>query len=56
MPDVVIDGHAHLFGDEAWPPVHKQTSGLSPTQKANPTYGLLNRLLRLPTTGDLNEL
>lgn len=55
-PDVVIDGHAHLFGDEGWLPVHKQTSGLSPTQKANPTYGLLNRLLRLPKTGDLNEL
>jgi len=55
-PDLVIDGHAHLFGDAGWPPVHKQTSGLSPTQKANPTYGLLNRLLRLPATGDLNEL
>ncbi len=56
MPDVVIDGHAHLFGDEGWPPVHKQTSGLSPAQKANPTYGLLNRLLRLPASGDLNTL
>lgn len=55
VPDRVIDGHAHLFGDEGWPPVHKQTCGLSPAQKANPTYGLLNRLLRLPATGDLNE-
>ena len=55
-PDAVIDGHAHLFGDEGWPPVHKKTSGLSPSQKANPTYGLLNRLLRLPATGDLNKL
>jgi hypothetical protein len=56
VPDLVIDGHAHLFGDEGWPPVHKQTSGLSPAQKANPTYGLLNRLLHLPATGDLNDL
>jgi hypothetical protein len=55
VPNVVIDGHAHLFGDEGWPPVHKQTCGLSPSQKANPTYGLLNRLLRLPATGDLTE-
>lgn len=31
-PDAVIDGHAHLFGDEGWPPVHKKTSGLSPSQ------------------------
>lgn len=51
-----VDGHAHLFGDEGWPPVHKRTCGLSPAQKANPTYGLLLRLLRLPRTGDLNEL
>jgi uncharacterized protein len=52
----VIDGHSHLFGDEGWPPVHKQSSGLSAAQKANPTYGLLTRLLRMPSTGDLNEL
>jgi hypothetical protein len=52
----VIDGHAHLFGDEGWPPVHKQSSGLSAAQKANPTYGLLTKLLRMPSTGDLNEL
>lgn len=52
----VIDGHAHLFGDEGWPPVHKQTCGLSAAQKANPSYGLLTKLLRLPATGDLNEL
>jgi len=52
----VIDGHAHLFGDEAWPPVHKQTCGLSSAQKANHSYGLLTKLLRLPPTGDLNKL
>ncbi len=52
----VIDGHSHLFGDEGWPPVHKQSSGLSAAQKANPAYGLLTRLLRMPSTGDLNEL
>lgn len=51
----VIDAHAHLFGDQGWPPAHKQTCGLSPAQKANPSYGLLTRLLRLPPTGDLNE-
>lgn len=55
-PDLVIDGHAHLFGDEGWPPLHKRTCGLSPAQKANPTYALLLRLLRLPVSGDLNEL
>lgn len=55
LPEV-IDGHSHLFGDEGWPPVHKQTCGLSPAQKANPSYRLLTRLLRLPPTGDLNEL
>lgn len=52
----VVDGHAHLFGDEGWPPIHKQTCGLSPAQKANPSYALLTRLLRLPPTGDLDEL
>lgn len=52
----VIDGHAHLFGDEGWPPVHKQSCGVSSAQKANPSYSLLNRLLRLPPTGDLNEI
>lgn len=56
LPPVVIDAHAHLFGDEGWPPVHKQSCGLSPAQKANPTYGVLMRLLHLPATGDLNEL
>jgi hypothetical protein len=55
-PSVVVDGHVHLFGDEGWPPVHKQSSGLSPAQRENATYGLLNRLLRLPPTGDRNEL
>lgn len=52
----VIDGHAHLFGDAGWPPVHKQTCGLSSAQKANPSYGLLTKLLQLPPTGALNEL
>lgn len=52
----VIDGHAHLFGDEGWPPAHKRTCGLSSAQKANQSYGLLTKLLRLPPTGDLNEL
>jgi hypothetical protein len=52
----VIDGHAHLFGDDGWPPVHKRSCGLSPAQKANLSYALLWRLLRLPPTGDLNEL
>jgi predicted TIM-barrel fold metal-dependent hydrolase len=52
----VIDAHAHLFGDEGWPPVHKQTCGLSSAQKANSSYGLLTKLLRIPPTGDLNEL
>lgn len=51
-----IDAHAHLFGDEGWPPVHKQTCGLSSAQKANQSYGLLTKLLRLPATGDLNGL
>jgi hypothetical protein len=51
-----VDGHSHLFGDEGWPPIHKQTSGLSPAQKANRSYALLTRLLRLPPTGDLDEL
>ena len=55
-PSGVVDGHAHVFGDEGWPPIHGQTCGLSPAQKANPTYGLLTRLLRLPSTGDLNAL
>lgn len=55
LPARVVDGHAHLFGDQGWPPVHKKTSGLSPAQKANPTYGLLTRLLRLPPGADLNE-
>lgn len=53
-PSGVLDGHAHVFGDEGWPPVHMQTCGLSPSQKANPSYGLLTRLLRLPSTGDLH--
>ena len=52
----VVDGHAHLFGDDGWPPVHKQTCGLSPAQKGNPTYQLLRSLLGLPPAGDLNEL
>jgi hypothetical protein len=51
-----MDAHAHLFGDEGWPPIHKQTSGLSSAQKANQSYALLMKLLRLPPTGDLNEL
>lgn len=44
----LVDGHAHLFGDEGWPPIHNKSCGLSPAQKANPTYGLLMRLLGLP--------
>lgn len=55
VPSAVVDGHAHLFGDHGWPPVHHRTSGLSPAQKANPTYGLLRRLLHLPALGDLDE-
>jgi len=55
LPARVLDGHAHLFGDQGWPPVHKKTSGLSPVQKANPTYGLLTRLLQLPPGADLTE-
>ncbi len=54
-PSSVIDGHAHLFGDHGWPPIHKHTSGLSPAQKANPTYGLLTRLLQMPPTVEQNE-
>lgn len=54
LPEVV-DGHAHLFGEGTWPPVHKQTCGLSAAQRANHSYGLLTRLLRLPPNGDLNE-
>ncbi len=52
----VVDGHAHLFGDDGWPPVHKQTCGLSPAQKQNPTYQMLRSLLSLPPAGDLSEL
>ncbi len=56
MPlSTVVDGHAHLFGDQGWPPVHKETCGLSPAQKANHTYPILTRLLDLPAQGDLNE-
>ncbi|MBL9126824.1 MAG: amidohydrolase family protein, partial [Verrucomicrobiales bacterium] len=55
-PAVVIDGHAHLFGDGGWPPIHQQTCGLSPAQKANVSYKSLTRLLRLPTTGDADLL
>lgn len=54
-PAVVIDGHAHLFGDAGWPPRHNQGSGLSPSQKANASYGILTRLLALPKSGDLDE-
>ncbi len=50
-----VDGHAHLFGDQGWPPKHKETSGLSPSQIANSTYGILTRLLKLPAQGDLDE-
>lgn len=56
LPPRVIDGHAHLFGDAGWPPVHGKTSGLSPAQKSNPTYATLMRLLRLPPTGDVDTL
>jgi len=55
LPGAVTDGHAHLFGDHGWPPIHKHTSGLSPAQKANPTYGLLTRLLQMPPTLEQNE-
>lgn len=51
-----LDGHTHLFGDEGWPPIHKQTCGLSFAQKAHPSCAQLMRLLRLPATGNLNEL
>jgi|GEM_PF-6635417 len=36
--------------------VHGQTPGLSPSQKANPTYATLMRLLRLPPGGDMDAL
>ncbi|HAB14893.1 MAG TPA: amidohydrolase family protein [Verrucomicrobiota bacterium] len=52
---IVVDGHAHLFGDQGWPPVHNETCGLSPAQKANHTYPILTRLLHLPAQGDVNE-
>lgn len=52
---VVIDGHAHLFGDAGWPPRHKLSCGLSPSQKANVSFLVLTRLLRLPNSGDLDE-
>ncbi len=55
LPSPVVDGHAHLFGDQGWPAVHKQTSGISAAQRANPTYKLLKSLLRIPAEGDLNE-
>ncbi|MEI6391267.1 MAG: amidohydrolase family protein [Verrucomicrobiota bacterium] len=52
---VVIDSHAHLFGDTGWPPSHKLGCGLSPSQKANASYRTLTRLLELPKSGDLDE-
>ncbi|MCC7375195.1 MAG: amidohydrolase family protein [Verrucomicrobiales bacterium] len=55
-PPTIIDGHAHLFGDGGWPPVHQQTCGLSPAQKANPSYKALTRLLRLPSSGNVDDL
>jgi hypothetical protein len=54
-PAVVIDGHAHLFGDAGWPPSHKLSCGLSPSQKANASYLALTRLLGLPKSGNLDE-
>jgi uncharacterized protein len=54
-PAIVIDGHAHLFGDAGWPPRHNQGCGLSPAQKANASYGILTRLLALPKSGYLDE-
>ena len=56
-PAVVIDAHAHLFGDTGtgWPPRHNLSCGLSPSQKANRSYALLTRLLELPNSGDLDE-
>ena len=54
-PAVVIDGHAHLFGDAGWPPRHNLSCGLSPSQKANVSYAVLTRLLGLPKSGDLDE-
>ncbi len=54
-PAVVIDGHAHLFGDSGWPPRHRLSCGLSPSQKANASFLALTRLLRLPNPGDLDE-
>ena len=54
-PAVVIDGHAHLFGDAGWPPRHNVSCGLSPSQKANLSYLALNRLLGLPKSGTVDE-
>lgn len=54
-PEVVIDAHAHLFGDTGWPPRHKLSCGLSPSQKADNSYTLLTRLLGLPKSGHLDE-
>ncbi|MCX6923314.1 MAG: amidohydrolase family protein [Verrucomicrobia bacterium] len=54
-PAVVIDAHAHLFGDTGWPPRHNLSCGLSPSQKANRSYLTLTRLLGLPKSGDLDE-
>jgi hypothetical protein len=54
-PAIVIDSHAHLFGDTGWPPRHKLSCGLSPSQKANVSYLILTRLLGLPKSGDLDE-
>ena len=54
-PAVVIDAHAHLFGDTGWPPRHNLSCGLSPSQKANVSYAILTRLLGLPKSGDLDE-
>ena len=54
-PAVVIDAHAHLFGDTGWPPRHNLSCGLSPSQKANRSYALLTRLLGLPKSEDLDE-
>ncbi len=54
-PAVVIDGHAHLFGDAGWPPRHNVSCGLSPSQKANLSYLALTRLLGLPKSGTTDE-
>jgi hypothetical protein len=55
-PADVIDGHAHLFGDSGWPPIHNAGCGLAPSQRANASYGVLRRLLGLPRAANMDEV